>query len=136
MGSDDLMPAETGVGGRVMILGDLGSGSGSEAELSLASNAIFSRCDGRLDGPAGVRGVDPDPEDTGLEAWVVRELLVGVSGPLVETKALTVLLLSLPRRDLVLLEFTVCARDGLALLAVVVVVVSRSEGSAGRGFRA
>jgi len=65
MGSDGLTPAETGVAGRVTGFGDLGSGSGSEAELSRASTAMLERCDGRLDGSAGDREAEPD--DGGLE---------------------------------------------------------------------
>lgn len=133
IGSEGLMPAETGVAGRVTSFGDLGSGKGSEAELSLASKATFSRCDGRLGGSAGDRGVDP--EDAGLEPWVVRGPLLEVSTPFCGPGALATLLLSLPRLDFVLLEFTVCARDGFALLTAVV-AVSRSGASAGRGFLA
>lgn len=126
------MPADKGVAGRVIMLGDLESGNGSEAELSRASKAMFSSWDGRLEGSAGVRGVDA--EDTGLEPWVAREaLVIGVSGPFCRSGALAILLLSLPLLDLVLLEFTVCARAGLALWAA---VVSGTGSPAIRGFLA
>ncbi len=107
-------PAEMGVAGRVTIRGDLRSGRGSEEELSRASSAIESRCEGGLlTDSTGVRAVEP--EDAGRDGDCLdglSEASVGVlgSGALVKRAA------SLPRLDdLVVAELTVRALAGFGV---------------------
>lgn len=118
--SDGLTPADFGVPGREVGLLGLASGKGKDAELRRASMAMFSRCDGLLEGPKGDVGVEPE-DDAGLEPIVGRDDLRGVSGRLwCASGVLDTRLLSLGRLDLVVPAVTVWARVGFTFCAIAV----------------
>jgi hypothetical protein len=86
---------------------------------------MSSSFEGLLDGSAGARAAEPEEVGLAVEG---RDDLVGVPAGVFGLGPLAARPPSFGRLGLVLVAFTVCARDGLALW--VVVAVASTTGSA------